>query len=113
MSIPYYVNSDNTKIIQDELFYSGLVLSGGQNAWISSSFEPNNDDGILSSYEISKLDFHNVDLVVLSACESGLGDNLWPIAHFAGYDMPAAPIKTGVTGISTFWEAKFTFESAL
>jgi len=25
-----------------------------------------------------------------------------PIAHFAGYDMPAAPIKTGVTGISTF-----------
>lgn len=77
MTIPYFVNSKNTKIIQDELFYSGLVLSGGQKAWIHSSFEPNNDDGILSSYEISKLDFHNVDLVVLSACESGLGDNLY------------------------------------
>ena len=35
-----------------------------------------------------------------------------PIGHFAGYNMPAAPINTRAAGISTFWKAKFTFESA-
>ena len=36
-----------------------------------------------------------------------------PIGHFAGYDVPAVPINTGIAGISTFWEEKFTFENDL
>ena len=100
-SIPYFVNSNNTKNIQDELFYSGIVLSGGQKAWINSSFEPNSNDGILSSYEISKLDFHNVDLVVLSACESGLGDNLYD----GIYGLQRAFKKAGVRSIlMSLWQ---------
>lgn len=74
---PYFSNSVNTENIQEELFYSGLIFSGGQKAWADSTFRPGNNDGILSAYEISKLDLHNVNLVVLSACETGLGDNLF------------------------------------
>ena len=76
-SVPYFSNSESTANIQDELFYSGLILSGGQKAWADSTFKPDNNDGILTAYEISKLDLHNVNLVVLSACETGLGDNLF------------------------------------
>lgn len=93
--ISYFANSDYTKSIKDELFYSGLVMSGGQSAWIDSTFKAEVDDGILTSYEISKLDLHNVDLVVLSACETGLGDNL-----FDGiFGLQRAFKKAGVTSI--------------
>lgn len=75
-SIPYFAKSESTKNVQDELFYSGLIMSGGQKAWTDSTFGVDRNDGILTAYEISKLDLHNVNLVVLSACETGLGDDL-------------------------------------
>ena len=94
-AIPFYGKSNYTQIIKDELFYSGLIMSGGQMAWTNSTFEIEKDDGILTSYEISKIDLHNVDLVVLSACETGLGDNL-----FDGiFGLQRAFKKTGVKSI--------------
>ena len=53
------------------LVRSGLVMSNA-NSYCNNY--PSQDDGILSAREISKLDLHRVDLVVLSACKSGLGD---------------------------------------
>ena len=100
-SVPYFSNSESTANIQDELFYSGLILSGGQKAWADSTFKPDNNDGILTAYEISKLDLHNVNLVVLSACETGLGDNL-----FDGiFGLQRAFKKAGVSSIlMSLWQ---------
>ncbi len=71
--VPYY-NRYDTTLLNDNLFYSGLVLAGGQDSWNNSTFEIEANDGILSSYEISKLNLRKTDLVVLSACETGIGD---------------------------------------
>lgn len=59
----------------DPLFRSGLIFSGANQAWGNANYvSDSTDDGILTSYEISNLDLSNCQLVVLSACETGLGD---------------------------------------
>lgn len=59
----------------DVLTWSFLVLSGGNLLIHRNQMLGSEDDGILTALEVAKLDFHNIDLVVLSACESGLGYN--------------------------------------
>ena len=54
---------------------SGLILAGGNYAWQHGrATAPNSEDGILTAYEISQMNFSNTELVVLSACETNLGD---------------------------------------
>jgi CHAT domain-containing protein len=53
---------------------SGLLLSYAHKAWTFGNNEERVEDGILNSAEIANLDFSNTELVVLSACETGLGD---------------------------------------
>lgn len=56
------------------LSHSFLVMSGGNKLLHQDSIPVGMDDGILTALEISHLTFKKLDLVVLSACETALGD---------------------------------------
>ena len=53
---------------------SGLLFSGCNHALNHEEIPNNDEDGILTAQEIASMDLRGLDLVVLSACETGLGD---------------------------------------
>lgn len=55
----------------DPMLYSGLLLAGVSN---NHTGEDSGADGILTAYEIMNLDYSGLRIVVLSACETGLGE---------------------------------------
>lgn len=66
-------NVDYLKGYTDAMSLSGLVLSGGNAAWLGKPLPKGVLGGILSANDIARLDLSNTDMVVLSACQTGQG----------------------------------------
>ncbi len=56
------------------LMRSGIVLAGVNSAWRGAPAATRDDDGILTALELANMDLTGSELVVLSACETALGD---------------------------------------
>lgn len=59
---------------KDAMLLSGLVMSGGNAAWLGRERPQGTLGGILTASRIARLDLGNTRLVVLSACQSGTGE---------------------------------------
>lgn len=67
-------------LMADKSYLSGLILCNGNVSWNSPLINDDEDD-VLTSDEIEMLNFPDLRLTVLSACETGLGetdeDGVW------------------------------------
>lgn len=88
---------------------SGLVLRQGNISWKSPLILEEHDD-ILTADEIELMSFPNLNLAVLSACESGLGeidsDGVWGLQRafrIAG----AKSLICSLTKVDDYWTAQF------
>ena len=61
---------------EDPMLRAGLFFAGADRVRQGAAPEAGVDDGVLTAYEASQLNLEGTELVVLSACETGLGKEL-------------------------------------
>ena len=67
--------NDTHSLIDESMQRTGLYLAGAQKARMYKDYVIEGvEDGILTAYEISQTNLNNLDIAVLSACETALGD---------------------------------------
>ena len=93
----------------DKESLSGLILRQGNLSWHSDKIMEDNDD-ILTAEEIENMTFPNLQLTVLSACDSGLGDidseGVWGLQRafrIAG----SRSLICSLRKIDDYWSAQF------
>ena len=74
MYYPYYKNVPPYELKRFPFLRSALAMAGANRSWRGLSLPDGSEDGILTAQEISEMDLRGVSLVVLAACQTGLGD---------------------------------------
>lgn len=85
---------------QDAMLLSGLIMAGGNRAWTGEQLPEGVLSGVLTANNIANLNLKGTDLLVLSACQTGLG-----VATPEGiFGLQRAFKKAGVqTIVMTLW----------
>lgn len=61
--------------METDALYSSYLVFAGYNKWVTKKTESTHcGNGVLTADEISRMDLRGTELVVLSACQSGMGD---------------------------------------
>lgn len=94
-------STENSSKIMSIRLRSGLLMAGAN--YTLSGLPSTENDGILTSQEIASLDMGNVELAVLSACSSGMGDltNTTGVVYGVTNAMKSAGVKRIV---ATLWD---------
>lgn len=102
----FYYTPENAKEVsylngyQDAMQLTGLIMSGGNSEWTGKPIPKGVMGGVLTANDIATLDLRGTDLVVLSACQTGLGK----VTPEGLYGLQRAFKKAGVqTIIMTLW----------
>ena len=71
-----FLNMDMPTVVQEDkaLTRSGLLLAGANTALKGLPLPDGVEDGVLTAKEIAGMDLRRLDLVALSACQTGLGE---------------------------------------
>jgi len=74
LKLPFLIKGKHTTAEDRAMTRSGLFLAGANQVMSGAAVDNGVEDGVLTSREIACLDLSNVDMAVLSACQTGLGE---------------------------------------